>query len=273
MAAGIPAVYLDDGSAVLDTQLPYTVDDSRPIRVQQAFRHAGTRQSLDVQGLQGDGLVLVRHLGCQLVRHVPALVPYPTVGLGLQESCLRMIVRTFLFPCQLFVEFAQSAHLAFQGVWVGYLLARAVRIDDAHERVKPHVDAARLMQRLGGVGLVLHLHGEARFVGAVRMPHDGDGVRRGRQFARPTEFDPPYFREREERPLASVRMLDLESRGLGELGGLLPVPAALVPGQSRAMLLPGAAVGHDMGPASLVEAEEVPVGHVRVAYRLLQRCG
>ena len=105
------------------------------------------------------------------------------------------------------------------------------------------------------------------------MPHDGDGARRGRQFARPTELDPPYFREREEHPLASVRMLDLESRGLGELGRLFAVPAALVPGHSRATPLPGTAVGHNMGPASLVEAEEVPVGHVRVAYRLLQRCG
>ena len=105
------------------------------------------------------------------------------------------------------------------------------------------------------------------------MEHDGDGVRRGRQFARPTEFDPPYFREREERPLASVRMFDSESRGFGELGRLFAVPAALVAGQSRAMPLPGTAVGHNMRPASLVEAEEVPVGHVRVAYRLLQRRG
>lgn len=173
----------------------------------------------------------------------------------------------------MFVEFAQSARLAFQGVWVGYLLARTVRIDDAHERVKPHVDAARLMQWLGGVGIVIDLHGEARFIGAVRVEHDVHGVRRGRQFACPTELDPPYFREREERPLASVRMLDLESRGLGELRRLFAVPAALVPGQSRAMLLPGTAVGHNMSPASLVEAEEVPVGHVRVAYRLLQRRG
>lgn len=117
----------------------------------------------------------------------------------------------------MFVEFAQSARLAFQGVWVGYLLARTVRIDDAHERVKPHVDAARLMQWLGGVGIVIDLHGEARFIGAVRVEHDVHGVRRGRQFACPAELDPPYFREREERPLASVRMLDLESRGLGEL--------------------------------------------------------
>lgn len=269
MTAGIPAVYLDDGSSVLDTQLPYTVDDARPVRVQQAFRHAGARQSLDVQGLQGDGLVLARYLGCQLVRHVPALVPYPTVGLGFQESCLRMVVRAFRFPCQLFVEFAQSARLAVQRSGMRYLLACAVGVDDAHERVEPHVDAARLMQRLGGVDLVIDLHGEARLIGAVRMSHDGDGVRRGRQFARPTELDPPDFREREERPLASVRMLDLESRGLGELGRLFAVPAALVPGHSRAMLLPGAVVGHNMSPASFIEAEEVPVGHVRVAYRLL----
>lgn len=184
-----------------------------------------------------------------------------------------MVVRAFRFPCQLFVEFAQSAHLAVQGARVGYLLACAVRIDDAHERVKPHVDAARLMQRLGRVGLVVDLHGEARLVRAVRMPHDGDGVRLGRQFASPTELDPPDFREREERPLASVRMPDLESRGFGELGGLFAVPAALVPGQSRAMPLPGAVVGHNMGSAGLVEAEEVPVGHVRVTYRLLQGCG
>lgn len=91
MAAGIPAVDAFDGSAVLDAQLLNAVDDSRPVRVQQAFRHAGARQSLDVQGFQGDGLVLARYLGCQLVRHVLALVPYPTVGLGFQDSCLRMI--------------------------------------------------------------------------------------------------------------------------------------------------------------------------------------
>ena len=184
-----------------------------------------------------------------------------------------MIGRTFLLPRQLFVEPAQSARLAVQGARVGYLLACAVRVDDAHERVEPHVDAARLMQRPGGVGLVVDLHGEARLIRAVRVEHDVHGVRRGRQFACPTEFDPPDLRKREKAPFASVRMPDLESRGLGELGRLLPVPAALVPGQSRAMPLPGAVVGHNMGSAGLVEAEEVPVGHVRLTYRLLQGCG
>lgn len=74
LAAGIPAVDAFDGSAVLCAELPDAVDDARPVRVKQAFRHAGARQSLDVQGLQGDGLVLARHLGSQLERHVPALV-------------------------------------------------------------------------------------------------------------------------------------------------------------------------------------------------------
>lgn len=129
------------------------------------------------------------------------------------------------------------------------------------------------MQRLGRVGLAVDLHGEARLVGAVRMPHDVHGVRRGRQVTRPTELDLPNFRQGEERPFVSVRMPDLESRGFGELGRLFAVPAALVPWHSRAMPLPGTAVGHNMSSAGLVEAEEVPVGHVRVTYRLLQGCG
>ena len=80
------------------------VDDTRPVRIQQALRPAGAGKSFDVEGFQGDGLVLARHLGCQFVRHVLALVLYPAVGLGSQDSCLCMIGRAFLFPCQLFVE-------------------------------------------------------------------------------------------------------------------------------------------------------------------------
>lgn len=61
LAAGIPPVDAFDGSAVLDAQLLDAVDDTRPVRIQQALRHAGAGKSFDVEGFQGDGLVLARH--------------------------------------------------------------------------------------------------------------------------------------------------------------------------------------------------------------------
>lgn len=121
---------------------------------------------------------------------------------------------------------------------VRYLLARAVRVDDAHERIQAHVDAASLLQRFWNVGIVIYLHDETHLMGAVRMLHDVNRARRGRQVACPANLDPPYFREGEETPLASVRVLDLESRGLSELGGLLAVPPALVARQPRAAIPP-----------------------------------
>lgn len=106
MTAGIPAVDTRDGSSVLDAQLLDSVEDSSPVRVQQAFRHAGACESFDVQGFQCDGLVLDRHFGRQLVRHILALVSDSTVGFGFQDSCLRIIMRAFPFSRHFFVKLA-----------------------------------------------------------------------------------------------------------------------------------------------------------------------
>lgn len=112
-----------DCPAVLDGELLDAVDDASPVRIQQAFRQTGTCKTLNVQCLQSDGLVLARHLGSQLERHVPALVSYPTVCLSSQDSCLLTVVRAFLLPRKLLVEVAEPTRMLPEGTRMRYLLA------------------------------------------------------------------------------------------------------------------------------------------------------
>lgn len=124
----------------------------------------------------------------------------------------------------------------------------------------------RLVQRFWNIGIVvIELHDEAHLIRAVRVLHDVHRARRGWKVARPANLDAPDFRQGEETPLASVRMLDLESRGLGELGGLIAAPPALVARQSSAALPPRSLVGNKLGISRIIEPEEVLVCRVRVA--------
>ena len=103
------------------------------------------------------------------------------------------------------------------------------------------------------------------------MEHDRHTARLGRQVPRPPEPDASDFRQGQEHPTASVRMLDLEARRTGELRRLLPVTSALIVGQASPMLPSGLFVLYETGLARLVEAMEVPVGRIGMAYRLLER--
>ena len=145
-------------------------------------------------------------------------------------------------------------------------------MDDAHEGFKAHVDAARLMYWRGCRGL-FGLYHEARLIGAVGMAHDGHAGRLGWQVSCPAQFHRADLGQGEESPFAAVRVLDLETCGLGELGGLFAVPAAFEPRQASAPLPTCPLVGDDACTPGLVLAEEVLVRLVRMPYGLLQRCG
>ena len=100
------------------------------------------------------------------------------------------------------------------------------------------------------------------------MEHDVHGVWRGFGSSRVQRSLTRLTGKREKAPFASVRIArTFESRvDLVNSGGLFAVPAAL--------LVPGSPVRcpsrywSQYNSAGLVEAEEVPVGYVRVTYRL-----